>query len=79
MEKIAKTTKDKRLYHGNNLCILIRKHLYGLLRKKIYIPTYQDIFAYIPQVYRRNIFIWTGSKTDLEEFLKESNRKTPIN
>ena len=39
-----------------NLHTLIRKHLYGPLRKKIHIPIYQDIFAYIPQVYRRYIF-----------------------
>ena len=37
----------------NNLCTLMYKHLYGPLRKKIHIPIYQDIFTYLPQVYRR--------------------------
>ena len=37
------------------ISILIHKHLYGPLRKKIHIPIYQDIFTYIPQVYRRYI------------------------
>ena len=37
----------------NNLCTLMYKHLYGPLRKKINIPIYQDIFTYLPQVYRR--------------------------
>ena len=68
---------DKNLRHGSNLCTLIRKHLYGPLRKKIHIPIYQDIFTYIPQVYRWHIFIWTGSKTDLEKFVNELNTKFP--
>ena len=67
LEKCSKNTKqlyfqfqklvtDKRLRHGNNLSTLIRKHFYRPLRRKIQIPIYQDIFAYIPQVYRRYIF-----------------------
>ena len=34
---------------------------------KIHIPIYQNIFTYMYQVYRRYVFIWTGSKVDLEK------------
>ena len=72
---MQKLLTDKRLCHENNLCRLIRKHLYAPLRKKIHIPIYLDIFTYIPQVCRRYFFIWTGSNTDLEKFLNELNTK----
>ena len=54
--QLQKLLADKRLRHGNNLCTLIGKNLYGSLRKKIHIFIYQDIFTYVPQVYRRYIF-----------------------
>ena len=41
---------------NGTICTLIHKHLYGPLRKKIHIPIYQDIFTFIPHVYRRYIF-----------------------
>ena len=50
---MQKLLTDKSLRHGDNLCTLICKHLYGPLPKKIQITIYQDIFTYIPQVYRR--------------------------
>ena len=46
---------DTNLYHGSNLHIFIRKHLYGALRKKIHPPIHQEVFTYIPQIYRRYI------------------------
>ena len=54
--QLQKLLTDKRLRHRNNLCTLIRKHLQGPLRKKINIAIYQNIFIYIPQVYRQYIF-----------------------
>ena len=65
------------MYRGNNLCTLTYKNLYGPLREKIRMSIYQDIFTYRPQVYRRYIFLWKGSKTDLEKILKELNTKHP--
>ena len=53
--QLQKLFTDKRL-RTLNLRILIRKHLYGPLPKKIHITIYQDIFVYIPQVCRRYIF-----------------------
>ena len=54
--QLQKLLTDKRLHYGNNRCTLVRKHLYGPIQMKIHIPIYQDIFTYIPQVYRRYIF-----------------------
>ena len=36
--------------------IFIEKKFKYPLRKKIHIPIYQNIFTYVPQVYRRYIF-----------------------
>ena len=74
---MQKLIVDKRLRHGNSLCTLIHKHLYGPLRKKIHIPIYQDIFTYIPQVYRRYVFYMDKQQQDLEKFLSELNTKHP--
>ena len=68
--QLQKLFTDKRLCHGNNLCTLIRKNLHGPLRKKIYIP---NLSRFIDDIF----FIWTGSKTDLENFLNELNTKHP--
>ena len=54
--QLQKLLKDKKLQHGSNLRTLIRKHLYGPLRKEIHIPIDQDIFTYIYLVYRRHNF-----------------------
>ena len=53
--QLQKLLAHKRVSNGNNLPTLIRKHFNGALRRKIHIPTYQNIFTYIPQVYRRYI------------------------
>ena len=55
--QLQRLLTDKRLCHRDNLRTLIRKHLYGQIRKKIRIFIYQDIFTDIPQVYRRYIFL----------------------
>ena len=73
--QLQKLLTDKRLRHGNSLCTLIRKYIYGPLPKKIHIPIYQGIFIYMPQIYRR--YIRTGSQTDLEKVLSELNAKHP--
>ena len=54
--QLQKLLTDKRLCHETNLCTLIHIHLYEPLQKKTQIPIYQDIFTYIPQVYRRFSF-----------------------
>ena len=54
--QLQKLLKDKKLHYGSNLRTLIRKHLYGPLRKEIHIPIDQDIFTYISLVYRRHNF-----------------------
>ena len=46
-----KLITDERQRHGNNLCTLMGKYLYGPLWKKIYMPIYQDIFI----IYLRSI------------------------
>ena len=56
--RLQKLLTDKRMCHGNNLCTLIHKHLYGPLGKEIHVPIYQGIFTYIPLVYRRYIFLY---------------------
>ena len=73
--QLQKLLTDKRLCHGNNLRTFLRRYLYRPPQKKIHLPIYQDIFTYIPQVYRRYIFIWTDCKTDLEIFLNKLNAK----
>ena len=43
--------------------------------KETHIPVYQDVFTYMPQVFSDIFFIWTGSKPNLENFLKELDVK----
>ena len=61
--QLQKLLTDNGLCHGSNLHTFIHKfmdlisiHLYGPLQKKMHILIYQDIFTYIPGVYRRYIF-----------------------
>ena len=74
---MQKLLTDKELRHANNLCTLIRKHLYEPPRKKIHIPIYQEFSLIYLRFIDDIFFIWTGSKTDLEKFLNELNTKHP--
>ena len=61
--------------HGNNLCTLLRKHLYGPLRKKLIFPFIKKFSLICLRFLDDIFFIWTGSKPKLENFLKELNVK----
>ena len=74
---MQKLITDKRLRYGNSLCTLTPKHLYGPLLKKIHILHLQNIFTYIPQVYRRHIFYMEKQQNRSRKFFKRVNAKHP--